>query len=81
MVDKYVNAFMCLDWSDVMLAGERPSYNTRNVDIMFLPCNIKLTLLSNSDDGIPDNCNYDRDNLTNYLGPMQMLIYKNEGSF
>ena len=48
---------------------------------MFLPCNIKLTLLSSSDDGIPDNCNYDLDKLTNYMGPMQMLIYKNEGSF
>ena len=74
---------MCLDWSGVELQGEDPAYNTKTIDVMFIPCNMKETLLGDAteDDRIPQNCNYDKDKLIEYLGPIQMLIYKNIGSF
>lgn len=45
---KEANAFMCLEWSDVELQGEDPAYNTRTIDVMFLPCNMKETLLGDA---------------------------------
>ena len=30
---------------------------------------------NSSEDGIPEGCNYDRDELIKYLGSLQMLIY------
>ena len=60
-----------------------PADNTKTVDVMFLPCNMKETLLSDylKEDRIREDCNYDRDEFIKYLGSLQMLIWKNVGSF
>lgn len=83
LVKKYkeLNAFMCLDMKNVVLYGEEPSINMKTIDIMLLPCMMKETMLGGKVDRIPDECNWDRDELVKYLGPLSMLIYKNEGSF
>ena len=72
---------MCLNWSDIELQGEDPADNTKTLDIMLLPCNMKETMLGGKEDAIPEDCNYDRDELIKYLGPLRMLIWKNVGRF
>lgn len=61
MVKRYTEAqaFMCLDWSKIDLYGEDPADNTKTIDIMLLPCNMKLTLLGGTEDRIPEDCNWD----------------------
>ena len=48
---------------------------------MLLPCNMKETLIGGTEDRIPEDCNWDRDELLKYLGPLRLLIYNNMGSF
>ena len=72
---------MCLDWTDVELNGEDPADNTKTIDVMLLPCNMKITLLDGDADRIPDECNWDRKKLIEYLGPIRMMVYNNFGSF
>ena len=72
---------MCLDWSDVELVGQDPMVYRKNIDVMFLPCNQRESLLSSTEDKIPEDCNFERDELMQYLGPIQMLIYSNTGRF
>lgn len=48
---------------------------------MLLPCNMRETLLGGEEDKIPDDCNYDKNELIKYLGPLRMLIWKNVGRF
>ena len=65
LVSRYKEAkgFMCMDMRDLQLQGMDPADNTKTVDVMFLPCNMKETLLSDylKEDRIPEDCNYDRD--------------------
>lgn len=61
---------MCLDWTNLELAGEDPAVKRKNLDVMLLPCNMKESLLSSSTDKIPDDCNYDQGELLKYLGPI-----------
>ena len=78
LANRYREDWMCLDWTDVVLSGMDPSDNTRTIDVMFLPCNMKGSLLGDGlEDNIPEGCNYDRDELIKYLGSLQMLIYAN----
>ena len=48
---------------------------------MLLPCNMDNKLLGGSADGIPKDCNWDKDKLIDYLGPLNMVIYKNSAGF
>ena len=32
-------------------------------------------------DSVPENCNFDKKKLFNYLGPIQMLVYSNSPGF
>ena len=50
---------------------------------MLLPCNVKETALVKTlkEDRIPENCNRNRTKLIDYLGPVEMFIYSNVGSF
>ena len=52
---------------------------------MFLPCSARETLLDNDDlmkeDRIPQDCNFDYDKMTEYLGFLNMHIYTNMGRF
>ena len=66
-----------MDWSEIELFGEDPADNTKTIDFMLLPCNMKETLLGGKEDRIPEDCNWDRNELTKYLGPIRMLIYSN----
>ena len=75
-----LDAFMCLDWRGTELAGEDPAINSKNIDVMLLPCNMKLGDFT-EDHRIPENCNRDKEELIKYLGPIQMLVYRNIGSF
>ena len=76
LVNRYKNTggFMCLDMRDVALFGADPANNTATIDVMFLPCNMKESLLGHhvnlSPDRIPADCNYDRDELLKYLGSL-----------
>ena len=69
LVNRYkeLNAFMCLDMRGVELNGEDPAINTRTIDVMLLPCNMKETMLGGEVDRIPDECNWDRKKLIKYL--------------
>lgn len=55
-------AFMCLNWRDVELAGADPAPETKALDVMVLPCNMKETLLADDlkEDRIPEDCNWDK---------------------
>ena len=76
---------MCLDMRDIPLYGEDPATNTANIDVMFLPCGMKESLLGHHEnlsvDRIPEDCNFDRDEMLDYLGSLQMYIWSNAGSF
>ena len=80
---KEQNAFMCLDWTNIIFSGEDPAVNIRTVDVMFLPCGQKESGLADDgpEDRIPEDCNFDKEAFLKYLGPLQMIIYKNVGSF
>ena len=62
--------FMCIDWTQIELFGEEPAETTKTIDVMFLPCNMKETLLGGTVDKIPEGCNYDKQALVDYLGPI-----------
>ena len=47
---------MCLDWRDVELAGEDPAINTKNIEVMLLPCNVKLGNFTEAHRS-PETCN------------------------
>ena len=87
LVNRYIDTggFMCLDMRDVPLFGADPANNTATMDIMFLPCGMKESLLGHhidiSPDRIPDDCNFDRDEMLKYLGSLQMIIWSNSASF
>ena len=74
---------MCLDWTGVKFNGEDPAVNTRTVDVMFIPCSMKESMLAEDwkEEDRTQDCNYDKEALFKYLGPLQMIVYKNEGSF
>lgn len=72
---------MCLDWNNIELKGEDPASNTKNVDVMLLPCNMKISILDGDEDRIPEECNYDRHRLIEYIGNIRMIIYYNSESF
>ena len=42
-----------------------------------IPCGMRETNMGGTEDRIPEDCNYDRKALIEYLGSIQMKIYYN----
>lgn len=79
-----MGGLLCIDWASagVELWGtEAAGENYGTLDVQFLPCGVKETLLGGKEDRIPLSCNYDKQAAMNYIGPMQMVAYFNEGKF
>ena len=80
---KEKGGMMCLDWEEnpVLLANQEYNPSYRSLDIMFLPCGQPETKIGGKVDRIPDDCEFDRNATISYLGPLQFLVYHNQGSF
>ena len=74
---------MCIDWTndDIVISGDETDATYRSLDIMLVPCGMQETILGGTEDRIPDDCNYDKDALIEYLGSIQMMMYYNQGQF
>ena len=74
---------MCFDWSGegVELLNYETDPNYTFLDIMYLPCHEPLTKHGGAEDRIPDDCNFNRQDLMNYLGPLKIVVYHNQGAF
>ena len=51
------------------------------LEILVLPCNMKLTLIGDTEDRIPDDCIADLDKQREYLGPLNLIIAYNQSIF
>ena len=82
-VKKYTDAggFMCMDWSAIELLATPYKSNFKAMDVQFLPCGTRETLIGAKEDKIPDDCNSDQQKLFDYLGPLELLVWKNTGRF
>ena len=80
---KEKGGMMCIDWEEnpVLLFHNESQPSFRSLDIMLLPCGQPETNIGGAVDRIPDDCEFDRNKLIEYLGPLQMLIYHNYGDF
>lgn len=72
---------MCLDWNQVRLQANEFASNYVALDVMLVPCSVKLTFQGAIDDRISENCNFDQQKLIEYISPSTMLIWRNIGSF
>ena len=70
-----------MDWDAIKLQADpyKPIYKA--MDIMLLPCGMRETLIGAKEDSIPTDCNYNQTKLFDYLGPLQILVWKNAGRF
>lgn len=70
---------MCIDWEqeDIDLFGPESGGNYSELDVMIVPCNMRLTNFGGLDDRIASDCVENLDEQRKYLGPMNMLIYFN----
>ena len=69
---KEKGGLMCIDWinTPVLLANHESQPSYRGLDIMMIPCSQPETLIGGKEDRIPDNCEFDRDKVIEYLGPL-----------
>ena len=44
---------------------------------MMVPCGLRETTIGGTDDRVPEDCNYDKEALIEYLGSIKMLMYYN----
>ena len=74
---------LCLDWenSGVDFQGSEGSSIWSYLDVVVMPCNVKLTNLGADDDRISPECSGDLQEQIKYLGPMNVLVYFNQESF
>lgn len=75
---------MCIDWASAgadLYGTEGLDKSSATLDVQFLPCNVKETLLGGTEDRIPAKCNVDQKAAIGYVGPMQMVAIFNEGNF
>lgn len=72
---------MCMDWDAIKLLGDPYKPSFKAMDIMFLPCSMRETLIGGKEDRIPDDCNYNQTELFDYLGPLQIHVWMNSGRF
>ena len=74
---------LCLDWehAEIDLYGTESSGIYSELDVMIMPCNVKLSPFGATDERIAPDCVNDLDEQIKYLGPMNMLVYFNQESF
>ena len=72
----------CLDWEALEgdLYGEEVTGNIGFIDIVVMPCNVKLTqkTLGGSEDRIGEECIWDREKQREYLQPPNLIAYFNQ---
>ena len=63
---------MCIDWEkdDPFVSGYETNPDYKTIDIMFLSCTVDSRKFGATESGIPENCNYEKDELFEYLGPL-----------
>ena len=66
---------MCVDWKEIRLQAHEYVPTYRALDVILWPCGIKETNYGGEKDNIPDDCNYDKQEMVDYLGPLKMLIW------
>lgn len=52
---------MCFDWTDIEFYGTERTLNNARIEILFLPCNHRLTQLGGKEDRIDPECVADLD--------------------
>ena len=72
---------MCVDWNKVKLQANEFASNYAVMDVMLVPCGVKVTFQGAKDDRISENCNFDQQKLIEYMNPSTMLIWRNIGRF
>jgi len=72
----------CIDWdnSGVELFGAESTGNFALVEVVAVPCNMKLTqdLFGGFEDRIDEDCVWDLDKQTEYLRPPNMVAFHNQ---
>ena len=76
---KSKNGLMCLDWTNQAgsLQGSESGAAWRVLDVMVVPCNVKLTGYGAEDDRIPEDCNQDKQTAIDWLQSYNMVTYYN----
>ena len=66
----------CVNWdgSNINLQGNENKNTFEILEVMVLPCNMKLTTVGDTEDRIPDDCIADLDEQIAYLGPLNFII-------
>ena len=79
---KEKNALLCLNFDkDYSLRGTESQGYFNVIDVMVVPCAVKLTLLGGESDRIPEDCEMDREESIKWLGNFNILSYYNQGRF
>ena len=80
---KSFNAFMCLDTSemDIELRGTEMSGMFNTLDVMVVPCAVKLTLIGGKEDRIPPECEMNREKSMSWFQNFNIVTYYNQGRF
>ena len=74
----------CLDWKTAVfeLQGDRTTgYNLDAIDLMTVPCGTSFTSTDGQQLDIRDDCVWDRKEVLDYHGTMQVVIYYNDIKF
>lgn len=74
---------MCVDWDslNIDLHGTETDADHTHIDLMFLPCNHRLTKLGALDDRIDDECVPILEEQIKYLGELDLILYYNQEFF
>ena len=66
---KQNGGMMCIDWKryNVVFSGTEKKANYRVLDIMMVPCGLRETTIGGTEDRVPEDCNYDKEALIEYL--------------
>ena len=79
-------ALQCIDWesADLAIQGSEASGNYITLDILAVPCHMRMDILE-SDGGVyvdpPSYCDWDYERATNYIGNVQVVVLYNQGRF
>ena len=68
----------CFDWSEIEFFGTERTKSNARLEILFLPCNHRLTHLGGKEDRIDPECVEDLAEQIAYLGPLNMILYYNQ---
>ena len=77
------NEMFCIDWdtADMGFYGLEASGDFSELDIVILPCNVRLSTLGGVEDRIDPECVGSLEEQISYIGPMNMLVYYNTERF